>query len=1192
MDAAEKASRKRETEIAAVRQHELLDVEYHSDNESTSFMKKLDEATKAASSELYRFANIAATAPILSDDYRLICENSQGLVDERPRDIALPPFRPKANSNRLPYYNLAPHTDFPRELFRLLQEAEERILDHIVSWQERGRSFVVKDHEAFEKIVLCHCSKDADATYQSFFTTIMSYGFAEIRVGKRKGGYRHNLFQRGKPKRLDRLIREGANNLFIGGNGDESNATSEVDGSINEAVVQEQTSISDISSRNTFIANLYQLLRKSHSLGLNDAIHWETNGKSFKVYKLNEKFTTRVLKDYLSINRYRRFKSDLVVRGFRCKEGKKYGVFEHPDFIRGQRGVSKAFEDIDLQRGNNETKDEQNPESSSDASHSKIDTQSPTSRKRKPEIARDSVSSSESKPKESNTRKIQPKNGRKSVSHNGSNQRKKEPLVSNRKEKQFKNGEKSVSVSDTSHPMVESRAPQSRRGAREPSKRFATKYDFSHKYRIPKLMSKILEDSINEGFSETIHWLPGGDSFFINKELFTKLLHEHSRIRAYSTFESHMKFLGFDIIDCAEGGSIFKHKHFVRGQDVSAKEATKLFRSSRKRALQTDSIPAKKAAKKIKVTKIQSKKGNLKPPKPASSKEEDSENTFPEVHSGDVIQTVSSSSESEKLHHSPEKENSHLHLGTAVSPTEDRNATGNYRDKKSAATGELAGLSTEQQTLPLSAVEGPKVKEPTKYSKNILTTTADAITKATSSKGSSKGRGRPKKSSRGRAKSGATQGGKVGNKKGKIVPDSPSKPTGRKKTSFPRTSDTCVSLHTSRSHDENTQDPPSSPHKRNAAPVSGKGLRSSTKVCGINTMNSSKASSVSKCKPLGHKPHVLQILECSMKIATNSLSLSSSPGSFPAARGVNGQIMMFNPSAFSGAQSVIGVPQDSMRDIKFLSQVSANSVVVTPPSDSAMAMTMDGRVMEERLRGIGLSLAALKNVLFLYTSGLGESRAKTLEAIIFWQAGIPVPVQSEIEQLSKWIPFVSKPVNENSKLDKLEYTFKRSMFIEVSFSEIATVHGDDWYQRVSFLHAIHPLHSVIRQLKLEVRDICNRNSANVATVCQELMSLSMNHGIRELDQQLKEQQQVAINQRMRELRILEIATEERRLKEEEQRLKDRLADMELADLMKLQQNEIVALRNRQQGITHLGRQQSETQKQEIYFFPRPQCQWQ
>ncbi len=782
----------------------------------------IDEAKRAASPELYRLADVAATAPILTNDFRLMCENSR-VIDEKPRSIALPPFRSKLNI--LPY-NLDPHKNFPRNLFQLLQDAEERILDHIVCWQDRGRSFIVKEHEAFEKVVLFKCCKGTNATYQSFLATILSYGFVEIRVGKRKGGHRHNLFQRGKPKRLDELIREGTNNLLVHGNANEDDA-------IEMSRVQQPMAASDKPYQNIFVKNLYQLLRKSHSLGLDDAIHWEKSGKSFKVHKLNEKFSTNVLKDYLSMTRYRRFKEELMDRGFKCKEGKKYGIFQHPKFIRGQRGVSNTFGDIHLQRrkisvvnkqgtvsssdsnrqsidtksptirrrkpgtaqksakssdSNRQSIDTKSPTirrrkpgtaqksaKSSDSNRQSIDTKSPTIRRRKPGTAQKSAKSVESKPQGPSTRKRKAATEHKAASSNGLRHRKKECLVSNGTKEQFDIGEDFVTT--TSRP----------------------KYNLSYKFRVPKAMYKILEECAEEGLSETIRWLPEGKSFFVNKELFTKFLHRRTKTKGYLTFEARMKSLGFEITDCSEGGSIFKHEHFVMGQNdkfATYLEAEALFSIPRKRPAKVCS-QQHKHPKKTKVTNIQAKKEQTNHPKPSLS---------------DVIQTNSSSPGSTNLLNSPEKENSHLRFDKAKSETDDQNSMGNHSAKLSPKTIGSPGLPAEKQSLPLSPVETPKAKESAKNFQNIILSTTNAITKAVASRSPSLRGGHPKKSSIG-PKARSMQEGPANSKKRKITPSAPNKSTLEGKKDVATTDSSA-----------------------------------SSKVCGTNTMDSTKARPVSKCK--------------------------------------------------------------------------------------------------------------------------------------------------------------------------------------------------------------------------------------------------------------------------------------------------------------------------------------------------------
>jgi len=1150
IDAAEKAKRKREAEMEKDGRLERRcdEDEWESVySKNDSIVPVIDEATRTASSELYRLADIAATAPILTNDFRLICENSR-LIDEKPRATALPPFKPKKNFKPL-LYNLDPHENFPRELFQLLQDAEERILDHIVCWQESGRSFIVKEHDAFEKVVLFNCCKDTNSTYQSFLATILSYGFVEIRVGKRQGGYRHNLFQRGKPKRLDELIREGTNNVLVNGNAKQ-------DYSIGKSRVEKRIAATDKPCANMFVKNLYQILRKSHSLGLDDAIHWEEGGKSFKVHKLNEKFDTKVLKVFLSMTRYKRFKEELMDRGFRCREGKKYGIFEHPNFIRGQRGVSNTFEDINLQRRNitviKKQKTEfssdppatrrrrkretgENSMSSSDTRRQSVATKSTTGRKRKAEngqksvpsndpnrqsvstkspttrkrkIKQNSVSSNEMKPQRSSTRKRQASIERKS----GSKHPKKESLATNGTKKQCDIEEASVAASNTSHNVLETAEAPKR-----PRRKASRIFNLTYKYRVPRVMHDILEECTKEGLSETIRWLPEGNSFFVNKKLFTDFLLRRTTTRTYFTFEGYMKGLGFEITDCSEGGSIFKHEHFVRGQNhkfARWREAQAFFHLSGNVPLNNDSR-GRRHSKRMEVTKIEMK--NLKP---SSSMGIASENDSPNLHKRDVIQTNSSPPESENLHNSPENENSHLRLGTAISPTDDKNATGNHCNKTSPGTIGSPGLPTEKQ----SPVETPKAKESTKNFHNTILAATNAITKAVASRGPSRGKGRLKKASLG-SKARPAHEGPANSKKRKITTSPANKSIQRRKKGF---STTGISV--------SAQDLLSLPYDRNTAPSTKRGLLSSDKVCGTNTMVRTKASTLSKYKiqdkvSRNRDPRMLN---------GKRHGLTALPtGSSQAARSVDIQIMRFNPSALpSPPRLEISIPQESRREIKLSSKVRTNSITITPPSGSIVGVPTDGKVVDEQLRSIGLTFAVLQDLLSLFSSSFGKNRAQTLEAIIFWQAGIPIPPKNEIEQLDSWIPASPKPNTESAQIQQL---LKRSLTIEVCSTELRRLHGVDWHQHLAVLAATFPLHSAVKQLRSEVMEISDHFSSTINSSCQQLMNVVMEYKMSEL----------------RERTILE-------MKEKEHRLKNKLAELVT------QQHTIAAMveRNevRQQGI--------------------------
>lgn len=811
MDAAEKAKEKLESQTAGDhgkkfrRRHK----EYgYFDDESES----IGAAETDRTSVLFQFADVAATAPVISDDFRLLCEESKGLFDTAYDEdyIVIPPFKPKSISNHLSY-NLSPHENFPRELFRLMQDAEDRILDHVVCWQKRGRSFIVKDHERFEKNILRQYCQNTDATFQSFLTTITSYGFSEIQIGKRKGGYRHNLFQRGKPKRLDQLVREGVDNLLFGsGADDKSVATLNTDESVDQSAdaAQEPPKAihDDISSRKFFIANLYQLLRKSMSLGFDDTIHWEESGKSFKVHKLNNKFSATVLKKYLSINQYSIFKKELIDRGFKCKEGKKYGIYKHPNFARGERGVADGFEEVRLRR-----------------------------RKRKIEA--------ELKPELKST--------------NGSKKQKGEP--ENRKSNKSLNERPG-----RDQPAIRKKQIQtSKKNKPKSTPRFVTLYDVTNIHYLPKKLYQILEESKEKGLSECIRWLPNGDAFFVNEPSYfeTNFLHKYTRLKSFSSFEYNLERIGFEKTDSENCGSIYKHQHFVRGQEdklalvmpikparskPKAKKKTKVKVNDRRAngISSADSLSTKKTSKGIEFPTTDSINGKSETTNLTCSETKNEEEIATESTNRDVVRINSLSPQSEEnLPMSSEKENSDLHLATssvAISPLDDQNAIDTHREKIAAAMHGSPSLPTERQLFPLSPVKAPKANKTTEQC--LQNNGDDNGTQARSKKSvrQPKSRAVPEETSR--------------SKKRKIVPTPAAartkvsrngmshKPIGKRKKTIvvPGKTEPSTSRRNLSSQDGGARD---TVQERNVASPSGRGLRSSTKVCGIDTMNSTTTAS-------------------------------------------------------------------------------------------------------------------------------------------------------------------------------------------------------------------------------------------------------------------------------------------------------------------------------------------------------------
>jgi hypothetical protein len=293
------------------------------------------DANQKSVSILAQFADLACTAPVSSVDWRKICMESKGVHDLIVKDD-IPPFKPKLITKHL-YYDLSSHENFPQELYRLLQDAEEKVIEHIVCWQQKDRSFIVHDHDQFERIVLSECCGEADATYDSFLQNIMSLGFVEIQIGSRRGGYRHELFRRGKPKKLSLITQDPFADVRTDG----------VDESGIDGVVMDNPDTDsleyryDLSCQKLFIKNLHSLLQDSKKIGLADVISWKENGKSFKVHKPKD-FYTSILKKSSPKTSYENFQKELIDRGFKLRKKCK-NSYEHPNFIRGRHSALDIF---------------------------------------------------------------------------------------------------------------------------------------------------------------------------------------------------------------------------------------------------------------------------------------------------------------------------------------------------------------------------------------------------------------------------------------------------------------------------------------------------------------------------------------------------------------------------------------------------------------------------------------------------------------------------------------------------------------------------------------------------------------------------------------------------------------------------------------------------------------------------------
>mmetsp|Transcript_3811 Transcript_3811/g.5518 ORF Transcript_3811/g.5518 Transcript_3811/m.5518 type:complete len:627 (-) Transcript_3811:143-2023(-) len=90
---------------------------------------------------------------------------------------------------------------FPLKLMCILRHTEE--LAHVITWMQHGRSFIVRDQEAFRDDVMPRFFKPT--LYKSFIRQLSLWGFKRITRGPDAGSYYHELFLRGKPNLVTRM---------------------------------------------------------------------------------------------------------------------------------------------------------------------------------------------------------------------------------------------------------------------------------------------------------------------------------------------------------------------------------------------------------------------------------------------------------------------------------------------------------------------------------------------------------------------------------------------------------------------------------------------------------------------------------------------------------------------------------------------------------------------------------------------------------------------------------------------------------------------------------------------------------------------------------------------------------------------------------------------------------------------------
>jgi hypothetical protein len=95
---------------------------------------------------------------------------------------------------------------FPRMLLKMLEDAESKHFENIVSWAPgKNNLFRVHDSKTFTREIAPLYFKCTQ--YKSFQRQLNLYGFLRIKTGLYTGGYIHELLVRGKPELCDYMMR-------------------------------------------------------------------------------------------------------------------------------------------------------------------------------------------------------------------------------------------------------------------------------------------------------------------------------------------------------------------------------------------------------------------------------------------------------------------------------------------------------------------------------------------------------------------------------------------------------------------------------------------------------------------------------------------------------------------------------------------------------------------------------------------------------------------------------------------------------------------------------------------------------------------------------------------------------------------------------------------------------------------------
>ncbi|KAL3916614.1 MAG: hypothetical protein SGILL_005098 [Bacillariaceae sp.] len=102
-----------------------------------------------------------------------------------PAPTPASPFHPKLTMEN---YDLRDRDTFPGQVFQLLQDSTELGIDHVLSWEDDGKTFRLRNEKKFLKILLCLSN---NRKVISFRNTLSQFGFQCVEYGENGRAFRH-----------------------------------------------------------------------------------------------------------------------------------------------------------------------------------------------------------------------------------------------------------------------------------------------------------------------------------------------------------------------------------------------------------------------------------------------------------------------------------------------------------------------------------------------------------------------------------------------------------------------------------------------------------------------------------------------------------------------------------------------------------------------------------------------------------------------------------------------------------------------------------------------------------------------------------------------------------------------------------------------------------------------------------------